>query len=90
MSNPKLFPLDAVFMESPRLKWMKAHGITTTYAPFNEGDENESPETGATIYAWYASQESSKTHVGHHSEIAALEGLAAKLGLPLWNTKGWQ
>lgn len=36
---------------SPKLKWLKEHGLETAYFPENS-DLPESPETGETCYPW--------------------------------------
>lgn len=80
----ELFPLDAVFMESPRLRWLKKHGVTIEHCPGFDGEE--SPETGETCYPYYVwlNAEPEKKY-GHYSADDALVELAKAKGLKLWN-----
>jgi hypothetical protein len=89
MSAPELFPLDAVFMESPRLKWMKRHKITTHHEPRYDGTQ-DSPETGQPLYPWTASREGFAFTGTGHTENDALVELANYYGIPLWNVGGFK
>lgn len=88
MSSDELFPLDSVCMDSPRLAWMKRHGVTVK--AHEVGELTESPETGATIYPWYAERAGLERVWGGYTSDHAMQELAESLKLPLWSVKGWE
>lgn len=58
--------------DSPRLAWMKRHGITTNYDPYCD--------------SWMAQTIIPiPMHSVHFDEEGALQNLAVKLRIPLWN-----
>lgn len=75
---------------SPRLTWMETHGIETNRAYVETDDwPVECPETGATVLPWIAWKGGANPTPDNSeqgmTEIEALDKLARKLNLPLWN-----
>lgn len=81
MSN-ELFPLTAVTLKSPRLKWMERHDLHTN----GQGTDADSPWS-----AWKGTPEEAIINFmnGHitcaETEDKALLALCKNLGLKLWN-----
>jgi hypothetical protein len=76
--NGELFPAKAVTMLSPRLKWMKAHGVVTKKRHFVPAVET-----------WIADLISAPWPVGYGpTEEEACRDLGVKAGLRLWNEEG--
>jgi len=75
-----LFDLDECL--SPRLQWMRKHGIRTYHNPKMSipwmAIENETEERGASLC---------RTERGDSME-SALVALARKMGIRLWNEEG--
>ena len=72
---------------SPRLAWMREHGISVEDGgpSFHPGDECEL--TGKTIYRYQASSPAFPVPLGGDTEMEAIEMMAAALNLKLWNEK---
>ncbi len=88
MSAPhELFPASEVASDSPRLAWLKRHGLELF-----DGDPDlvgtESPETGEEYQAWYClpigSYELRKYSCGDTADEACANYAKAH-GLKLWN-----
>ncbi len=87
--NNELFPAEAVTMDSPRLAWMKRHGLQVFHTPID--GLCECPETGEEIKAWSCCtlQELDRLSIravgtGDTEEAACVEW-ARKHHEPLWN-----
>lgn len=94
-TNDELFPLDAVFMESPRLRWMKLHGIITCRVPNDTtwlaGFQGWWPDrSGLDFFAYETARNGDSRVAEGFSEDDALMELARGYRLPLWNAKGWE
>lgn len=76
--------LDVPQQLSPRLAWMRDHGVTTRKLP-DEWSNSECPETGEWISTWQATEEDSKGWYGGDTEDEAIVALAKAKGLKLWN-----
>lgn len=48
----ELFPVSEVAQDSPRLAWLKQHGLETAFDAGWTVDMQESPETGETVHPW--------------------------------------
>ncbi len=72
---------------SPKILWMRANHITTyeidIEAP-EDGWPMECPETGNDIWLWQA-ERMPHDREGGLTEVEALQKIAMKLGIPLWN-----
>lgn len=93
--SDELFPPESVAMDSPRLRWIKAHPFEVNDHPEHEGDI----ETGGRYAVWFPDntlenwQETYKTPMpadyglcGYGDTIDdALIELAQIYGIPLWN-----
>lgn len=88
--SEELFPAAAITADSPRLAWMKRHGLKTWPTRGWVGDTT-CPETGADIRQWNAARDGHEPGMIHapvcsaDTEDEALAELALKLGLKLWN-----
>jgi hypothetical protein len=85
ISSGLLFPV--VETLSPKLAWLKRHGLVCYYSDFN----GESPETGEDIRPWTCARADApqevlfgKAGIGD-TEDEACANYAAKHGLRLWN-----
>ncbi len=86
--SEELFPAEAVTMDSPRLAWMKRHGLCTYHVPELTG---ECPETGADLKPWTCVSKTQPEHVlfGRYgqgdTEDEACADYAVKFKVSLWN-----
>ena len=95
--STELFPIESVTLESPRLRWMKKHGIITmsfpTEACFGEFDKCIAGKAeGVTgkdnIAQWFCDEtgRNGDTQIGMGAtEDEAITELAQKWELKLWN-----
>lgn len=90
----ELFPIEAVAMDSPRLAWLKRHGLVTEMNP-NAG--LESAEQGDDIPKWVcrvSKTEGDSPHFkpneigGGETEDDACADLAINRGLRHWSEEG--
>ncbi len=91
MNPDELFPAEAVTMLSPRLAWMKRHGLETEHLP-NGG--TECPETGSEIPHWICRVVKLNPNFSHYkqreigmgdTEDDACADYAKNAGVRLWN-----
>lgn len=70
---------------SPKLAWLKKHGLVTSYYPEYVGG-GESPETGEEYFPWLCGKDggdlSCKNTGGGHSEEDAIFNYCEKTGTP--------
>lgn len=83
MSDGMLF--DVPVVESPRLRWIKAHRIVTRKTD-HEVQPGEEDCDGMDVYQWYAW--SSQRRYGGPTEDDALAAWARANGARLWNEEG--
>jgi hypothetical protein len=89
----EIFPPAEVAMDSPKLRWLAAHGLNTFQSdPALVG--TESPETGEEYAAWYCmtiedeKNECLDGYVGGATEQEACANFAIMHGIRLWNEGG--
>jgi len=88
--NLELFPVADVACESPKLRWLRIHGLETEHLA--DGG-TECPETGDIIPHWVCrlAYPKGRKYWGDHAisggdtEDEACSELAYKRGLKLWN-----
>ncbi len=86
----ELFPASEVASESPRLRWLREHGLTL-FEGSPELVGTESPETGEEYSAWYCvnmqdeKDERLDRYFGGSTADEACANYAAAHGLKLWN-----
>jgi hypothetical protein len=89
----ELFPVEQVTQLSPKLAWLKRHGLETERIP-EGGPGCECPETGEDIPAWVCrvkklhpnfSTYSPRQIGGGDTEDEACADFAINAGIKLWN-----
>ena len=75
---------DIPVSESPRLKWLKKHGVKFHYSTAEVGDEDEFGNELWPVYA-YTEPLCKETSFGAGTEDEALAKFAINRGLKLWN-----
>lgn len=98
MNNDELFPAEAVTMDSPRLAWMKRHGISVIQHDWTGTDFENTDEP-----RWQARSEKAFRIQGPSckrpviwtnrgpccdTEDQAIEAIAKDMGIRLWNEEG--
>jgi hypothetical protein len=95
----ELFPVDAVKMDSPRLAWLKKHGVVTYlampddphwrlwYAGFSAWSTEYSPhlKSAADLFFYETADRGDKRIGTGETEDDAIAELAKKYRLKLWN-----
>jgi hypothetical protein len=95
--SDELFPPEAVAMDSPRLAWIKRHGIVTFHScPSDEwstwmaGIQEWHPEkTDAADFFFEETSHNGDTRIGEgNTEDEAIAHLCRRHGVRLWNEEG--
>lgn len=88
--SDELFPVETVLKDSPRLSWLKRHGLETEHL---ENGGSECPETGDIIPHWVCRVVKSNPNFSVYApkqigsgdtEDEACADLAQKRGIRLW------
>lgn len=92
MNSDELFPAEAVQMDSPKLAWLKKHGLETQRNEFagefsEEWDDGETPAWVCRVVKDSADMSSYRPReiAGGKTEEEACAELALIRGIPLWN-----
>lgn len=92
----ELFPIEAVTQDSPRLAWMKRHGVITLHhapghcpATWFAGFQSWWPTLTSDDFFATETGANGDSRIGEgDTEDEALAALASNAGLRLWNEEG--
>ena len=88
--NLEMFPPDTVAMDSPKLAWLKRHGVTVIKHNFAGTDIEGSDEPTFEACGWHSwTDKCGRDHETQngwgYDEDEALQNLAKHCGWKLWN-----
>ncbi len=83
--SDELFPAEAVTMDSPKLRWIKKHGVQTHHSKAF-ADEDWMPWCAAFGVPFEVVESDGDGALGFgDTEEDAIRDLAVKFNVPLWN-----
>ncbi len=83
----ELFPASEVASESPRLRWIREHGLRCAFANYTDAEREEMEAGDSLCPPWSCYHPDQMPGEGEHGSTAdeACANYAAAHGLKLWN-----